>query len=883
MLGAQLTAEAWIPRTKLVMPQPGRGVVFDQALLGQLRATTSTLTLITAQAGSGKTTLAATLAADLLPATPAWISLDEGDNELGVVLHLLSMALDPALPSGCPSLRDLLSAGLPAVADARQAVGVLINDLLAADPEPVLLVLDDLHVITDPDALTALAYLLDHAPAHLRVLATARTEPRLGIARRRTHAQLTEVGVADLRFDADRATTLLNDRLGLGLSPAQVEKAVAASGGWVVGVRLLGEALARGGDGPQVPAGSAALYDFLAEEILSSHPEHVQDFLLDTSVLDDLDGPTCRAVSRRDDASALLETLHRTLSFLVLATGSSPDGDGGYRYHDLFRGFLRRRLEQDPRRAIEQHRRAAEVVPDPTARIEHLIAADEHAAAAAEIVRLVRSTSAASSVIRRLAGLVARLNPPHRNDPWLRTVTGLDALARGHRVEATDELEAALEAFPPDDRLGRWVVARHLHNATGDHARFAPLFGRMEREPDFALLPALTRLDHHLGRAYGALHTGNWEEASRRLATAVELASTSGRIDTAEVVAQHLSPLLVACDGGVALTESYLASTRRRFPDPTPLLRLGIEHQTSIVSYLRGRMDAAVAAVERAGDLPERLGGLPYLRATLTWVSAGAAYAAGRPAVAGSVLDDAAGSAATELDEALGVPRLALRARIARLRNDRSALEQLEVELATRPRSVYAERLGLAEISVQAQAAWAARELDRAEDILRSGLPLEERLRLVPGVGSLHLDLAMVLADAGRVTESMRELSVVLTTAERRGWVGRLVEAGPEVVPLLELGVKRGVGTKPAAEALELLRGSAQYATTSVPGTEEVLSAREMEVLALLAEGASNADLATRLFVSVNTAKTHVGRILTKLDARSRTEAVARARALYLL
>jgi LuxR family maltose regulon positive regulatory protein len=294
-------------------------------------------------------------------------------------------------------------------------------------------------------------------------------------------------------------------------------------------------------------------------------------------------------------------------------------------------------------------------------------------------------------------------------------------------------------------------------------------------------------------------------------------------------------------------------------------------------------MDAAVAAVERAGDLPERLGGLPYLRATLTWVAAGAAYAAGRPTVAGTVLDEAAAAAATELDHALGVPRLALRARIARLRNDRSALEQLEFELATQPRSAYAERLGLAEVSVQAQAAWAARELDRAEDILRSGLSQEERLRLVPGVGSLHLDLAMVLADAGRGTESMRELGVVLTTAERRGWVGRLVEAGPEVVPLLELAVKRGVATKPAAEALELLRGSAQYATTSVPGTDEVLSAREMEVLVMLAEGASNADLAARLFVSVNTAKTHVGRILTKLDARSRTEAVARARALYLL
>jgi DNA-binding NarL/FixJ family response regulator len=99
----------------------------------------------------------------------------------------------------------------------------------------------------------------------------------------------------------------------------------------------------------------------------------------------------------------------------------------------------------------------------------------------------------------------------------------------------------------------------------------------------------------------------------------------------------------------------------------------------------------------------------------------------------------------------------------------------------------------------------------------------------------------------------------------------------------LESAVRRGAGGAVAGAALEVLRGSAQHATTAVPGTDEVLSAREMEVLTFMAEGASNADLAARLFVSVNTAKTHVGRILTKLDARSRTEAVARARALHLL
>jgi LuxR family transcriptional regulator, maltose regulon positive regulatory protein len=879
---SQLTAEAWIPRTKLVMPRPGPGVVFDPVLLDHLRTTTTPLTLITAQAGSGKTTLAATLAHDVLPATPAWISLDAGDDDLAVVLHLLSMALDPVLPGGCPSLRDLLRAGLPAAADPRQAVGVLLNDVLVAEPDPVLLVLDDLHVITDPAASTALGYLLDHAPEGLRVLATSRTEPRLGIPRRRTHGQLTEVGVDDLRMTPDRAAALLNDRLGLGLSPAQVEEAVATSGGWVVGVRLLGEALARGADSPRTSVGPAALYDFLTEEIFASTPEHVQQFLLDTSVLDELDVPTCKTVSGRDDASALLAGLHRTLSFLVLAGGAGPDTDGGYRYHDLFRGFLRRRLEEDPQRAVELHRRAADAATEPASRIEHLIAASQHDVAAVEIERLAQSTPPASPFTRRLAGWVARLDAPLRSRPWLRTVTGVAALGRGDLADATTALEAALDAFPPEDRLGPWVVTRHLHKATQDHARFAPLLGRLERDPAFVTLPPVTRLDHHLGRAYAALHTGDWDEASRRLTTAVELATTSGSLATAEVLAQHLSPLLVACNGGVGLTASYLAWTRSRFPDPTPLLKLGIEHQAATVSYLRGRLDEAVAAVERAADLPERLGGLPYHRAALTWVAAGAAYASGRPAVAASVLDDAA-TPGTELDRALRTQRLAMRARIARLRNDRTALEQMERELTVPLPSGYAERLQLTALSVQAQAAWTARELTRAADVLRSGLELEERLRLVPGVASLRLDLAMVLADAGRETEAVRELGVVLATAERRGWVGTVVEAGPEVVPLLEAAVRRGAGGTVAGAALEVLRGSPQHAVTAVPGTDEALSAREMEVLALLAEGASNADLAARLFVSVNTAKTHVGRILTKLDARSRTEAVARARALHLL
>lgn len=874
-------AGSWIPRTKLVAPQPGPAVVLEPALLDTLRGATVTapLTLVTAQAGSGKTTLAAALVGSRPPMTSAWIGLDRGDDDLATLLHLLAIALDPLLLGGCAALQDLLRAGLPGAGDARRGAGVLVNDVLAAEPDPILLVLDDLHVLSDPDALLALDYLLDHLPAALRILATARTDPPLSLARRRVRGELVHVRAEQLRCSPDLATLLLNERLDLRLTRTQIEDTVRACDGWITGVRLLGESVARGADPGRTDAPD--LFDYLADEVLDAVPEHVQGFLLDTCVLDVLTPAACRAVSLRDDSAALLDRLCRTHGFLVQVDERVP---GGFRYQMLFAEFLRRRLEAEPARAAKLHLRAA-AVAEPAGRIEHLLAAGAHDEAATTLEVLARATLRPSVESRRLAGWIARLDPHERDRPRLAAVAGMDAVAHGDLRRGEALLGSALTRFQDTgDIAGQWLAARHLHLATNDHQRFGPVLARLEAAPEFRQLPACAQVEQHIGRGYGALHTGAWDEAGRRFCAALDLTTTSGDVAAIEVLAQHIGPLPALCDDTIGRIEAYAAWVRGHVRDPSPLVRLGADHHAAVTAFLRGRLDEAEVAARHAGDLPERLGGMPFVRSALDWVQAGATFARGDLAGTCALLDARDAGVGTDLDRMLRTIQLGLRARVLRLQRRTPELTALVQEVsALAPTGRYAAQLRLLGVSVGAQAAWAGGDLDTAVEMLRDGLPLQARLRLVPGVGELRIDLALVLAESGRRAEALRAFAALLGDVARRGLLGVVTQAGSEVVELLELAVRRGVLPQPATAALDVLRGVEHVSPVPVPGTNEVLTGREMEVLRLVAGGGSNADLAAQLVVSVNTVKTHVSRIMTKLGARSRIEAVAKARGLRLL
>lgn len=854
-------ADTWVPRTKLLPVRNGTDVVLDEELLAATVDATRChrLTLIEAQGGSGKTSLAAAVAGSEADAgrPVAWISLDRSDDAVSL-LHLLAQALAPVLPGGCPAFAELLHADLPASYDVRRAVGSLVNDILAAGAPPVLVVLDDVYELTDEVALDALRYLLDRAPDDLRLLVTARTPPRVGLARLRAIGQLAEFTGEDLRLGPAQAAAVLNDRLGKGLSGEEVEAVVEAADGWATGVRLLaGSDLRLGESGPQ------ALYDYFVEEILDRESGATREFLLETCVLDEITPGMAERATGRPDAGGLLADLQRRHSFLIHRVGTE-----GYRYHGLFAEFLRSQVERRTAGGVAAlHVRAASVVAGSPAEFEHLLAAGDHASAAAALEARAREAMPTGTALVATAGRVERL---HRevwvNRPWLALVAGVAALQRGDRADAVPLIERAFAAMSDaGDELGRWIAARHLHHATYDNERFVPIFQELESSPGFADIPANVRIEHYMGSSYGALAGGAWDEVARRVDLAIGLARSDRGVGLAETLAQHLSPLLAMAPGTIDRVEEFADWSATLFDDSL-LVRLGSGTMRAYCALLRGDLAAAAHAREVL-DLPERLGGLPYQRHSLDWVLAAVALARGEPAEASRLAER----------DVLDGPRAVMLARLYRVRG--LPLGPLTERFEGRDRSMEPSPLhsALVDHAFRAHEQWAAGDLAGAAERLRESLEAQERIRMLPFVADLRLDLALVLLRAGRRSEAVTALDGFLTAAAESDAPGLGLLAGDEAVPLYDLARDRGCHRGTVTRLLAVLDADHRPDALVVPSTRETLSSREVEVLRLIAQGATNADIAEQLFISPNTVKTHIRRVLAKVGAANRAQAVVEA------
>ncbi|MDD7942592.1 hypothetical protein PHK61_29690 [Actinomycetospora lutea] len=809
----------WVPRTKLFRPPPAEDTVPDPELLARTARAVGEVpvTVVVAAAGAGKSTLASSVV-ERCARRAGWLRFDELDDDPASVVELLVRALDPLVDGGCAGSRQLLDTGLPASADPRRAIGVLVNDLVVAEPPPLLLVLDDLHTLGAPGVRAVLDYLVANLPPALHLLVTARREPPLPMPRLRARAQIHEVHDADLRISPERAEVLLNDRLGLALSRERVREVVAAAGGWTTGVRLLGTA-------PE------ALDDYLDAEVLGAETPELRRFLLDTAVLDVLEPAVCAAVTGRDDAPALLATARARLGPLLLVAdpgaadpgaadpgaadpGAADPGaaDRGpvLRHHDLLAAALRRRLAaEDPARVPDLHRSAAAAVADPAARVEHLLAAGAGAEAADAVAALAGPDFPRPAELHHLETWIRRLPPADVTArPRLGVLAGFAAVQRGRLAEATALLEPALAAATaagPAERVTQWLAARALHVATADHARLVPILAALEDDPAFARLSPSARAEHHLSRAYAAAHTGDGDACAARTRTAVAVAVSSGDDGVLEVLARHLGPLLIGHEGGVDLVAEHVARTEAH-PHPTPLIRLGTLVQRAYLGLLTVRWNEADAAVTEAADLPERLGGLPYLRATLDWVRAAVAHARGDLALAEARCRPDT-ETATDLDRDLVPVRHALLARVLR-RQGRTA----ELDALARGTTPGGHPLGrVAGAVVRAQASLAAGDPAGAAEHLARGGTVVVAPFLVPS----SLDRALVLAAAGRHAEAVGATREVVETARRWRMPGLLALAGDEVRPLLEeVGGRtvdrvrgRGGGPRPLGRAGRPARG----------------------------------------------------------------------------
>ncbi|HYN75059.1 MAG TPA: AAA family ATPase, partial [Candidatus Limnocylindria bacterium] len=352
--------------TKLHVPHPRRALVARRRLTDRLPTDGPwpRLVLVAAPAGCGKTTLLTQWLAATPHATVAWLSLDAADSDLRRFLtHLVA-----AVRAGATDAPDIGAEALTLL-DTDRAVPVhdvlvsMVNDLDALTG-PTALVLDDYHVVTAAPIHEAVAFLLDNLPPRATVAITTRADPPLPLARLRVRGELVEVRAADLRFTEQEAGAFLNDVMGLGLEPRQVSALESRTEGWAAGLQL---AALSAGSLPASKGGVDAfleaftgshrfVLDYLVEEVLDRQPEDLRSFLLETSVLDELTGPLCDALTGRTDGRRVLDELERANLFVI----PLDDQRQWWRYHHLFAEALRARLwAADPDRVGALHGEAS--------------------------------------------------------------------------------------------------------------------------------------------------------------------------------------------------------------------------------------------------------------------------------------------------------------------------------------------------------------------------------------------------------------------------------------------------------------------------------------------------------------------------------------------
>jgi LuxR family transcriptional regulator, maltose regulon positive regulatory protein len=345
--------------TKLSVPLPRPALVSRPRLSKRLREGLGCrLTLVSAPAGFGKTTLLSTwLAGSSGDQSAVWLSLDAADNDPARLWRYFIAAADRLRPgAGDAALRLLRSPQAPPI---EAVLTTLLNELADLDADAAL-VLDDYHLIDSREIHEALTFLIEHLPPHFHLVIATRADPPLPLARLRARGELTELRAADLRFTPEEAAAFLDQMMRLKLLAEEIAELEKRTEGWIAGLQMGALAMRDRADVPGFIAAFTGsnryVLDYLVEEVLNQQPEGDRSFLLESSVLSRICGPLCDAVTGRADGQATLERLEHANLFVVPLDNERP----WYRYHHLFADVLLQRLrEAGVDRPSELHRRAS--------------------------------------------------------------------------------------------------------------------------------------------------------------------------------------------------------------------------------------------------------------------------------------------------------------------------------------------------------------------------------------------------------------------------------------------------------------------------------------------------------------------------------------------
>jgi LuxR family maltose regulon positive regulatory protein len=903
----------WLARTKLLPPRVRRDVLNRARLLRTVRSAIgeARLLLISAPAGSGKTTLLTTTLAQRAEYRVAWLALDDEDNDLIRFLYALIATLAQHQPSVLEQTAPLLSDRTgPALSDAaafgRQVASALINGL-ADSPTPIVVVLDDLHVVTEPAVYTTLDYLLERLPAQITVAVGTRYDPPLALTRLRARRELVELRLHDLRFTADEVNALLNQQHDFQLSTADLATLHSRTEGWAAGLALLTTSLEQAASNTerrtflaQLAHTDRFLFDYLADEVLNRQDPFVRMFLLETAVLPELTPAACRAVTGRSDASAILDGLYRRNLFLVAIDQAA--GEATYRYHDLFRDFLRGRLRRDiPEWSQELHRRAAKAALNPANRIFHYLQAELWSEAAQEI-GTTGPTYLAQGAFDTVRQWIIRLPEVIRQDhPRLELWLGMCLWQHFTFDAAQASFARALVGFDAaGDQAGQsealvWISLGA--NLWDDAATAQAMIDRALVAP----LQMHQRVRVLLAYALGATLHERWQEANISLDQALDLAESSSDPQVITALAADLQAPFALLPGGVARYERALRILWRANPatNTTALISQYILRTT--VQVWRGQWDAAAAELRALHDFLATT-------STVSWqlVNLGGVQLFNNIVRLGSAGSDPALEMLLNIDESQSNAftrsvAISFQFHYARgqwlLGNLAEARRVYELIVAKTEGSHF-QYIVIMKLLLAGLIAFSEERLSAAERDWLAAAQLQDQTRFTLIYSDAYVLLAALYVHMNRPDAAMQCLAPRLAEYAAEQAPGMLIWHGAVLVPVLRLAVTQGIQAEFAAQVLaglgvivdvhklamaaESRHMEGRAGNLRVPETGDLLTLREIEVLRLMAQGASNAEIAAQLVISIHTVKKHVASILAKLNVSSRAGAATRARDLLL-
>ncbi|MFG1678044.1 LuxR C-terminal-related transcriptional regulator [Micromonospora sp. NPDC049282] len=892
--------------SRLTPPAPPGPTVLRPRLVDRLeRGTAGPVTLLLAPAGWGKTALLSGWARSERPGpTPVWVTVADGDTT-GRLWAYLAAALRTAV-AGDPD------EGPPPPAPAGPPRPEQLEALaaaLAARERPVLLVLDDLHRVTDPAALAGLEFLLRHGDGRLRLVAGARREPPLALHRWRLAGELTVLGPDELAFTDDEAAALLVAH-GVPVPAEAVPRLVERTAGWPAGLRFAALALAAGTDPAravdQVAGDQPDIAAYLRDEVLAALDPAARDVLRRGAVAVAVCADLAAALTGRPDAGRLLAEAAREGGFVQQDGGSPP----WYRPHPLLADLLRAELGRLPADELrELHRRAAawfaahdrpaealrhaltagewddatellitrwpELAPDEPARAaapappeppaEAVCRDPELALAAAAERAYAGDPAAADARLRRALGHAADLPAPRR-DRFHRLATAVElSLARltadHEEVRRTADRLLATVAEPPSRLAASEAAPAGAATSAGD-----PWGGSADEDDVRAVAGAAQGLV--------ALAEGELSVAGERFSAALAAARRAGRPRT-ELLCASRSAVLAAARGALRAAEEHAREALSMPPCRGWSSRLDCGYAylaLALAHWQRDRPAEAAAHLALAGPAGAEPGGA----ALVALCRAGLLADGGDRAVALRTLAAARAAApGPELGGWLTAGEAQLRAEVGDLAGGRALLDAAGGDPPDPALALASARLWLA--------AGDARAAQRAlPDWTGAGAPcwpLPVRL----GAGLLDAALAGVAGDGRRAGRMLEE---VLALAEPEGCRRVFTRAEPGLRDLLATHLDSG--TAHWATVDDLLRGVDASRVGRAPdlparALDEPLTERELTILRYLQSILSNVEIAAELSLSVNTVKTHVRNIYRKLDATRRREAVRRARELRLI